>query len=245
MTWPIMIYAAVTGYLLGSISFSRMVMRKAKAGQELTAIRQQVPGTDEVFEMESYSATAVRIQAGNRFGGLTVILDMLKVMLPVALFKLLFPGQFYFLIVSAAGALGHVWPVYYRFKGGRGESPIYGGLLIFDPLGVLISQIAGMLAGISIGNLVIFRLSGLIWMILWTWLKTRNTWLTFYVVFLNLVYWGRTTTELRQYITYFRKGIHLTQEEIGEFLGVGKRLGRFMDRFSLVVLLNRFQNPKN
>lgn len=48
--------------------------------------------------------------------------------------------------------------------------------------------------------------------------------------------------ELGQYFQYRKKGINPSQEDLTDFLGMGKGLGRIMDRFSLSALfakLNR------
>ena len=48
----------------------------------------------------------------------------------------------------AAAIVGHNWPIYLNFQGGRGFSPFLGELLVFFPWGVLI-----VLAGLGLGNL--------------------------------------------------------------------------------------------
>jgi len=85
------------------------------------------PGSDIVFESDSVSASAVRFQLGARYGCLTAILDMLKVAIPTLIVRLWQPDEAYYLVLAGAGVAGHAWPVYFRFKGGRGESPILGG----------------------------------------------------------------------------------------------------------------------
>ena len=134
MTIWIAFVAALVGYLSGSISFARLVARRAAPGKELSLIQLPIPNTDLVFESDSISATMVRMQVGTRYGCLTAIVDMVKVALPVLAFRLLQPEQPYFLVAAAAGVVGHNWPIYHRFKGGRGESTIIGGMLAIDPL---------------------------------------------------------------------------------------------------------------
>ena len=45
----IFIFACITGYLLGSISFARLVAKRFAPGTELSLIRQPIPNTDIVF----------------------------------------------------------------------------------------------------------------------------------------------------------------------------------------------------
>jgi len=164
---------------------------------------------------------------------------MLKVAIPVLIMKLLFPDKPYFLIAGASGHIGHDWPLYHKFKGGRGESPIYGALLVIDPLGVLVTNVTGMALGMIIGNLLIFRWAGLILMIPWFWIRTQSWYYLSYIVFVNAVYWITMRPELGQYFEYRKKGINPSQEALADFLGMGKGLGRMMDRFSLSALFTK------
>jgi len=50
---------------------------------------------------------------------------MAKVAIPTLVFKLLYPQDPYLLIAAAAGMVGHIWPVFNRFKGGPAAYPRY------------------------------------------------------------------------------------------------------------------------
>ena len=63
----------------------------------------------------------VRMQVGTRYGCLTAILDIAKVAIPALIFKLWQPETPYFLVTALFGLIGHDWPIYHRFKGGRGN----------------------------------------------------------------------------------------------------------------------------
>jgi len=88
-----------------------------------------------------------------------------------------------------------------------------------------------------IGHLLIFRWAGLVLMIPWFWLSTQSWYYVSYIVFANIVYWTTMSPELGQYFEYSKKGINPSQEDLADFLGMGKGLGRIMDRFSLTALL--------
>jgi glycerol-3-phosphate acyltransferase PlsY len=197
MNIMIAVISAVGGYLSGSISFGRTIARIVDPKADISVIKHNVPGTDEIFESDSVSATAVRVHVGTKYGCLTAILDMLKVAIPVIILRLLFPDEpYYFLIAAAAGHVGHAWPLYHKFKGGRGESPIYGALLVIDPLGVLVANVTGMVLGLIIGNLLLFRWAGLVLMIPWFWIRTQSWYYVSYIVFVNAVYWITMWPEL-------------------------------------------------
>jgi glycerol-3-phosphate acyltransferase PlsY len=233
--------AAVTGYLLGSISWSRIIARRVAPSKSIEKIEYPVPGTDEVFTSDSVSATAARVHLGTRFGCMTALLDMVKVFLPTLLFKLLFPEWPYYLMSAAAGLIGHDWPLFFRFKGGRGESPILGGLFVIDPIGLIINLAASSVFGIIVGHLLIFRWTWFLTMIPWLWISTHSIWHVGYMVFANIVYWWTISPEL---IQYAKMEGSPTQEEIGEFYAMGKGLGRLMDRYSILGLISRLRQKQ-
>ena len=61
------VVAATGGYLFGSISSARVVVRLAAAQPEVAPIAVEFPGSDIVFESDSVSASAVRFQLGARY----------------------------------------------------------------------------------------------------------------------------------------------------------------------------------
>ena len=242
MDTQIAFLAALVGYLIGSVSFSRIIIRLVAPEADLTNIEEPVPNTDEVFTFRSISATSVRYYAGNRYGCLVSLLDMLKAFTPVLIIRLSYPNQPYFLIAAAAVIIGHNFPVFHAFKGGRGESPILGGLLAIDPLGVLLLNLIGLLTGALVGNLMVMHWTGYLLMIPWLWLRTANPWYLGYILLANILYWSSLVPELGQYIRLIRTHQMPSQEDIGRFLGMGERLGRFLDTYSLRALYKRWRN---
>jgi acyl phosphate:glycerol-3-phosphate acyltransferase len=231
--------AGLIGYLCGSFSAARLVARIAAPGKELSLIRYPIPNTEFVFESDAVSASMVRIQVGTRYGCLTAILDILKVFLPALAFRLWQPDAPYFLVVAALGLVGHNWPLYHRFKGGRGESTILGGMLAIDPVGLVVTNLAGVLFGWLAGEVLVLRWSFLLLLIPWLWLRTGDPAYGAYAVFINLIYWWKMSPELAQFMKILKQGGLSTQEEVAGDLAMGMLLGRFLDRYSLPSLLKR------
>ena len=144
-----LLLALLIGYSLGSIPFGLILTRLAGKGD----IRNVGSG--------NIGATNV-LRTGNRWlAAATLILDALKATAAVLIARALWPGSETF---AAAGALiGHLYPVWLRFKGGKGVAT-YLGLLIplLWPAAVIyalvwlaalflvrISSVGGMLAAIS------------------------------------------------------------------------------------------------
>jgi glycerol-3-phosphate acyltransferase PlsY len=75
------------------------------------------------------------------------IFDILKGALPTFLSLKLGLSEQAAIIVGLAAVVGHNWPIYLNFQGGRGLSPFLGELFILFPMGVLI-----LFIGLGIGN---------------------------------------------------------------------------------------------
>ncbi len=235
----LLVASAAVGYLCGSISNARIITRITSPGTDISKIEYKVPQYDEVFTSDSVSASAARMHLGVKWGVLTAILDMAKVAIPTLAFKLWQPDTPYYLVVAAFGLVGHDWPIFFRFQGGRGESPIYGGLIVIDWLGALLMNLLGFLVGFVLRNLLVLRWAGLVLLIPWIWLRTGSLPHLAYIVFVNLVYWYAMSPELKEYFELGKKDINPSQEEIAEFLGMGAKLGHTLDTYSWWSLIGR------
>ena len=108
------IYLAAAGYLLGSLSFARLVARWAAPGEDISSTMIKIEGASRDFELKTISATSLSARSGPRAGCTVSLLDMAKVALPmVALNTWLLPEQpAAMLILAAGGVLGHNYPLY-------------------------------------------------------------------------------------------------------------------------------------
>ncbi|MBT8196975.1 MAG: glycerol-3-phosphate acyltransferase [Acidimicrobiia bacterium] len=237
---PLLIFvAAILGYLLGSLSFARIIGRMVDPTADVTYIVEELPDGN-TFESDSVSATAARMALGTRWGVTTGLLDMAKVGVPALIWVLLYPDTpAYGLISGVAGHLGHVFPLYHRFVGGRGESAVYGVVLLLDPLGALVTTAAGAVLGLVIGHILIFRWAGLVLLIPWMVWWHNDPAYVIYMVAANAIYWTSMTPELRQYVQLLKDGAPMSQEEIAGSFAMGEGLGRTMDRYGLLARWER------
>lgn len=238
MDLRIAILAALVGYLTGAFSFARLAIKLKAPEAGLPAIQHPVTGSDETFESDSISATAIRFQLGARYGCLIAVLDMLKATLPALAFKLWQPGMPYTLLAATLAIVGHNYPVYYRFKGGRGLATVYGGFFVLDWLGTLVTSLAGMAAGMLLEQVLLIRWAGLVLMIPWIWLRTHDPAKLAYVLVANFLFWYAMLPELRQYLRLRREGKLPDAQEVAKFMGMGS-LFRKTRRFSIPSLLKR------
>jgi glycerol-3-phosphate acyltransferase PlsY len=229
--------AAVVGYLMGSISFARIVAGRVKPEADITKYVEPVPQSDLVYEDDAVSATLVNLNVGWQYGCLTSILDMLKAILPMLAFWFIFPEKPYYLIVSAAALVGHNWPLYYNFKGGRGESVVYGSMILIDLLGAVVCNIAAVILGLVVGQVHVVRWGGMALLIPWLWWRTHDPIILIYIIFMNIVFWISMRNDVRQYYLIYKERAFQTQEEWSDFYDMSSGLGRFMDRYSLMALI--------
>ena len=234
MSLPVALLIAVLGYLIGSISFARIISWIIQPDADISIIREHIPNTQQIFESDSISATAVRINMGKKYGCLTGLLDMLKAALPVLALQVWQPaGAPYHFIAALSITIGHDWPVWYRFKGGRGESTLYGGLLVIDFLGVLATSVLSFILGLLARHILVFRWSGIVLMIPWVLLRTHDINYVLFILSANVLYWIALIPELKQSYKFYKMGINPRQEDLAAFMGMGRKLGRLFDQFSI------------
>ena len=121
-----LVVLALVGYLFGSLSFAVIVSR--------------VMGLDDprTYGSQNPGATNV-LRSGNKKAALaTLLLDALKGYFPVLLVKWYGPAfgldDEAVAVVAMAAFVGHVWPVFFRFQGGKGVATAAGILFAVEPV---------------------------------------------------------------------------------------------------------------
>jgi glycerol-3-phosphate acyltransferase PlsY len=228
--------AALIGYLLGSISFARVIFRWLAPGQEITGMELDIPGSDEKVHVGAVSGTAVSTRLGAKWGGITAILDILKTLIPTVVFRVLYPDMPYFVIVAAMGLVGHNWPLYHRFKGGRGISPIYGGFLAIAPLGTLITAIVSMFVGLFVLKSVLIAYMGGLWlMIPWLWFTTHDPAHLIYVLFVNVVFALAMIPDIQGILDRKRRGVEGDFLASMDMIPMGRMMKKMANRFGMMM----------
>ena len=144
------IFILIISYILGSIPMGLLLTRFMGKGD----LRQVGSG--------NIGATNVMRVGGLRMAGATWILDMVKVMIPIFI-----GGHFIDVGFGAwcgfTAIIGHCFPVWLRFRGGKGVSGLFGMLLAISPLSVVFIGIEWLIVALtsgysSLGALVVFML---------------------------------------------------------------------------------------
>ncbi len=114
------IIVGITSYLMGSIPFG-LILTKVFLNKDIREI-----GSGNI------GATNV-LRTGNKLIGYsTLVLDIVKAIIPVIYVKINFPELIY--IASLCSFLGHVFPIWLKFKGGKGVATYVGILFSINIL---------------------------------------------------------------------------------------------------------------
>lgn len=128
-------------YLLGSIP-TGLLLSKALAG-----VDPRQKGSRNI------GATNVMRTVGKALGAVTLLGDVLKGLIPVLLALWLGREQTWVATVALAAFLGHCFPIYLRFKGGKGVATAVGIFLPVAPLAVLMAIVV-FATGVAITRMV-------------------------------------------------------------------------------------------
>lgn len=118
--------AALVGYLIGSLSFAVIVSR-AMGLSDPRSYGSGNPGATNV------------LRSGNKAAAiLTLVFDALKGYLPVLAVAVWGPrydlGEGTAALVGLGAFLGHLWPVFFRFQGGKGVATAAGVIFGLNPM---------------------------------------------------------------------------------------------------------------
>ena len=176
------IVCILLSYLLGAIPFGLVVSRGS-------GIDIRTQGSKNI------GATNVARLLGKKMGVLTLILDMLKGYAPMCIAALFVQEQphrdMIIALCGAASVLGHMFPVYLRFRGGKGVATALGAFLYLAPLAalgcLLIFVLTVRLSGfVSLGSLL-----GSASILLWLFLLDAACWKLWLATFIVVMIWGK------------------------------------------------------
>ncbi len=125
-------------YLIGAVPFG-LIFARLFSGIDVRAV-----GSGNI------GATNVLRASGKKAAALTLLADAMKGFLPVFAVHLLFHNDVTSVLCGVAAVLGHNFPVYLNFKGGKGVATSYGVVLAVSPW-------------IGLFTLLMWVLSAIIW----------------------------------------------------------------------------------
>ena len=116
------LFLIVGGYLAGSVP-TGVILAKLFTTKD---IRQEGSG--------NIGATNVYRVLGARLGVLTLVGDVLKGVIPVLLARILLEVDLWIAAVALATFLGHLYPLFLKFSGGKGVATALGIFVVIAPL---------------------------------------------------------------------------------------------------------------
>ena len=138
---------SLAGYLLGSVPFGLI------AGRLFSNIDVREHGSGMT------GMTNVIRTVGIWAGILVLSLDMGKTVLAVVLARYFTDSLNIEVVAAITAIMGHNWPLYSKFKGGRGVAPGWAGLIILSPIAGIVASLVGLITiaisrYVSLGSIV-------------------------------------------------------------------------------------------
>jgi len=154
-----LIGAVLAAYLLGAVPFGLLLTK---------LLRKRDPRD---FGSGNIGATNAMRTGGKLVGALTLLADIIKGVIPVSLGLWADLPEIWIAVIAVITFLGHIFPVYLGFKGGKGVATMLGVMLPWQPLaagsGLLIWVIALKITHyVSLSSILVALLLPLL--IVWT-----------------------------------------------------------------------------
>ena len=133
MIWWQVVLVVVISYFCGNVSFSRIISKTKH--DDITKLGSGNPGSTNI--LRNY---------GFKLGILNLVLDMLKAFIPSLVAFYVFGRDYVMLYIAGISSmLGHIYPVVYKFKGGKGIATMMGLFFASNPFSTLIVLICAFI----------------------------------------------------------------------------------------------------
>ncbi len=179
----------IGSYLVGAVPFGLLLSRSS-------GIDIRTQGSCNI------GATNVARLLGKKMGILTLLLDVAKGFFPMFLTALIIgDGQGRNLIIALSGAatvVGHMYPVYLGFKGGKGVATGLGVFLYLAPLSVLFSLLLFIVAVALSGFVSLGSLLASAAIPLWLFLLGEATWKILLSAFIGILIWFKHVPNIKR-----------------------------------------------
>jgi glycerol-3-phosphate acyltransferase PlsY len=193
----------VAAYLLGAIPFGLLIGRIVGAD-----VRRAGSG--------NIGATNVGRVLGKKLGALTLVCDVAKGLLPVWLAASLLPAsllpdstanrEWLVMACGLATVVGHMFPLYLRFKGGKGVATALGVFLFISPWSVLISLLVFSGALTAFRYVSVASLTASLLIPLWLWLLGESAIILLTALAIVVLIWFQHRSNIGRLLRGTEKG---------------------------------------
>ena len=143
MNVALSVLSIIIAYLLGSIPFAYIIGKLR--GLDVRKVGDKNVGTFNVFR-----------HAGMGAGITTLVAEVGKGALAIVVAKVLSVNELVVFGAGVAAVIGHNWPIFLRFRGGRGLAVVIGALLALLPIEMLIAAAISLLVLYATRNTIWF-----------------------------------------------------------------------------------------
>lgn len=123
--WWQLLLVIVISYFFGNVTFARIIAKSKH--KDITKLGSGNPGSTNTLR-----------NFGLKLGILNLVLDLLKGFIPSLVAFYLFGQNYVYLYIAGISTIvGHIYPVIYKFKGGKGIATMMGVFLAANPIATL------------------------------------------------------------------------------------------------------------
>lgn len=189
------VVAGVIAYLIGTVSPSYMVSRK---------LNKDFRGGGS----GNFGASNTAILVGMKWGVIVGLCDILKACIPVLVAKFFFSEYIYLqYVVATCVILGHIYPFYLKFKGGKGFATFFGSILGIHWLAFIVIGIIFLVVVFLSDKIVIGTFTTITLFPIYVWLVDKNIWFVAIILVATLVIYCKHIDNIKRLINGEEFGI--------------------------------------
>ena len=178
----------VISYIFGSIN-SSIIFSKICKVQDPRSYGSNNPGATNI------------LRSGNKILAFTIlIIDILKGFLPVFIAYYFFENKIIIQIIGVIAVIGHIFPIFYSFKGGKGVATALGAVLGFDLVLGVICLLTWLITAFLFRYSALSAIVTLTFLPIYTWLSYENLVLTCIYLILSIVVIYKHKTNIKNLI---------------------------------------------
>ena len=187
----------IISYMMGSIPFG-FILTKAFLNKDIREI-----GSGNIGATNA-------LRTGNKIIGYsTLILDILKAVIPVLYVKFFFPNFLY--IAALCAFLGHVFPIWLKFKGGKGVATYIGFLFSINPYIGLLFLILWMAVALSTKYSSLGSLTAILVAPIYFIFINFNLYIGIFFIYLSLIIYLKHSENIKRLLNKTESKIKLTK----------------------------------
>jgi glycerol-3-phosphate acyltransferase PlsY len=150
------------------------------------------------------------LRSGNKILAFTIlVIDILKGFLPVFIAYYFFENKIIIQIIGIIAVIGHIFPIFYNFKGGKGVATALGAVLGFDLILGIICLLTWLITAF------LFRYSALSAIVTFNFLPIY-TWLSYQDLTLTCIYFVISFVVIYKHKTNIKNLFKGTETKIGK-----------------------------